>query len=173
MVMSLESKRGWHSSTVYMTLCSGQAGLAGLQEVDSRLALCARLPAHSAAPVPSAQPGPRTQGRGRGLCIPTGSLPLEAPGARTVVPGGAKDRPGQVAPEQCPLPSVSQDDPGRRATGRREVSDREGNSPLSRPAAKSSGQPGPQAGKQRDRHKAGHLGQPLPLLWASVPMGLT
>lgn len=156
MVMSLESKRGWHSSTVYMTLCSGQAGLAGLQEVDSRLALCARLPARSAAPVPSAQPGPRTQGR-----------------ARTVVPGGAKDRPGQVAPEQCPLPSVSQDDPGRRAAGRREVSDREGNSPLSRPAAKSSGQPGPQAGKQRDRHKAGHLGQPLPLLWASVPMGLT
>lgn len=90
-----------------------------------------------------------------------------------MVPGEAEARPGQVAPEQCPLPSVSQGDPGRSAAGRREVSDREGSSPLSRPAAQSGGQPGPPAGKQRDLHKARHLGQPLPLLWASVPMGLT
>ena len=73
-------------------------------------------------------------------------------------PGGAEDRPGQVAPEQCPLPSVRQDDPGRRAAGRREVSDREGNSLLSQPAVKSTRQPRPRTGKQRDLHEEGAPG---------------
>lgn len=79
MVMSLESKSGWHSSTVYTTLWSG---LAGLREAEGRLALSAPS---VGGPLPSTQSG--TQERGLGPCTSTAPLLLEAAGTTTMVPG--------------------------------------------------------------------------------------